>query len=129
VLAPAHVCLDPRYRTMASATGTVLCELDNSAAVEHFHGVFGFAIWQWLWHHVLKNHFAKLDSAAYDVVHVTYFDDFDKATAVLGSPFGRHAFTGLLMNVRFHHAEMEVPRSRVGGSPLQNAVHASAGTA
>lgn len=103
---------------MASANGTALRELNNSPAVEHFRGTAGFVVWQFLWHHVLKSHFAKLDSAAYDVVHVMYFDDFDKSTAVLGSPFGKHPFSGLLMNVRFHHAKVGVPCSRSRWDPL-----------
>ena len=51
---------------------------------------------------------------AIDVVYCVNFDDFDKACALLGSPFGPVPVHGMLMHPRFHHARVGVngPKSR-----------------
>lgn len=43
-----------------------------------------------------------------DLIYVLQLDYFDKALALLGSPFGKTAFAGMLMSVRFHHRDCGV---------------------
>lgn len=43
-----------------------------------------------------------------DAIYCVNFDDFDKAYAVLGSPFGAVPVHGMLMHPRFHHRSIGV---------------------
>lgn len=43
-----------------------------------------------------------------DAIYVVNFDNMDKVLAILGSPFGRTPFSGMLMSVRFHHRHVGV---------------------
>lgn len=48
-----------------------------------------------------------------DLIYFNNLDYFDKALALLGSPFGHTPFAGMLMAIGFHHRKMGI---RVGGT-------------
>jgi glycosyltransferase involved in cell wall biosynthesis len=43
-----------------------------------------------------------------DVIYVIHLDHFDKMLSVLGTPFGRTPFAGMLLSPRFHHRHMGI---------------------
>lgn len=76
--------------------------------------LFRYQVRQW---REFRRAFAAASSArseAFDAVYVPKLDYLDKALALLGSPFGRTSFSGLLMTPRYHHAECGViaPQTR-----------------
>jgi len=51
--------------------------------------------------------------AEYDLIYCINMDKFEKAFAVMGSPFGQRPFSGMLTNPKFHRAPLRLgPRSR-----------------
>jgi glycosyltransferase involved in cell wall biosynthesis len=51
--------------------------------------------------------------AEYDLIYCINMDKFEKAVALMGSPFGRRPFGGMLTNPKFHRAPLRLgPRSR-----------------
>jgi glycosyltransferase involved in cell wall biosynthesis len=58
-----------------------------------------FRSWWWF----AKAYREAVRPDAPDFIYVINLDSFDKAAAVLGSPFGRTPFGGMLMAARFHH--------------------------
>lgn len=56
---------------------------------------------------------ANGDFAGYDLIYCINMDKFEKAIALLGSPFGGRPFAGMLTNPKFHRAPLRMgPRSR-----------------
>ena len=56
---------------------------------------------------------ANDDFAGYDLIYCINMDKFEKAFAMLGSPFGERPFAGMLTNPKFHRAPLRLgPRSR-----------------
>ena len=67
------------------------------------------------WRRTMARAFRASGGAArWDAVYVNNLDRVDKAIGLLGSPFGRTPYSGMLISQRFHHATMGVnsPRTR-----------------
>lgn len=56
---------------------------------------------------------ANDDFTGYDLIYCINMDKFEKAFALMGSPFGQRPFAGMLTNPKFHRAPLRLgPRSR-----------------
>jgi len=63
-------------------------------------------IYQIKYHRILMNIFYKINNKyKFDHVFVNSLDHFDKALTILGSPFGKTNFSGILVNPKFHLKE------------------------
>jgi len=49
-----------------------------------------------------------------DIIYMINIDHIDKVMALLGSPFGRFKFAGMMMNIKFHRSKMKI------GSPSRS---------
>ena len=96
---------DARFRLIQEATEgslDVLCTPPHpTLAATGAASLFWNQFRSWWW--FAKSYRGTIRPDAPDFIYVINLDSFDKAAGVLGSPFGRAPYGGMLMSVRFHH--------------------------
>jgi glycosyltransferase involved in cell wall biosynthesis len=52
-----------------------------------------------------------IPSEAPDFIYIVNIDHIDKIMAILGTPFGKFKFSGMMMNIKFHRNQMQIGSS------------------
>lgn len=64
---------------------------------------------QWKYYQSIKKGFHNIKHTVNpDLIYMINIDHFDKILAILGSPFGKYEFSGMMMNIKFHRKIMSI---------------------
>ena len=90
-----------------------LCDYQESKEIRNY--AFGLLYTQLLKYMSVRRGYNEMLKSRmnYDMVFVINIDHFDKVITLLGSPFHKSLYSGILMNIKYHRKKLDVgPKSR-----------------
>ena len=102
----------PAFKLVHSECKELVIHLMPNIELSHSSGWLGLLLNQFRYYKAILSGFRDINPRETpDVIYMVNIDHIDKVLALLGTPFGKFKFIGMMMNIKFHRKKMKIGSS------------------